>query len=154
MIDFGGGTLDLSLLNVDFKRDKGITISNKAISRYNDLGGQDVDLLIAEEYLLPIAVKTITNFDSLDINIIKNTILPQISVMAEDLNIAICNAMSLKAGSNSINNLNLTEIEVTRNNNVINVNNQEYNLGDLKITAEKFQEFFVKFFRGKNYKFK
>ena len=39
IVDFGGGTLDLSILNVDFKYDTGITISNIAISRYNDLGG-------------------------------------------------------------------------------------------------------------------
>lgn len=154
VVDFGGGTLDLSLLNVDFRHDTGITISNRAISRYNDLGGQDVDLLIAEEYLLPIVVKAIPNFDSLDISDIKNTILPQLTVIAEDLKIAICNAVSLKAGSGDVNNLNLADIEALRNNNVITYNNQEYNLGDIQITAEKFQELFVKFFRGKNYKFK
>ena len=154
VVDFGGGTLDLSLLNVDFRRETGITISNRAISRYNDLGGQDVDLLIAEEYLLPKAIKVIPNFDSLDITDIKNNILPQLTVIAEDLKIAICNAVSLKTGSGDINNLNLADIQTVRNNNVILVNTQEYNLGDLLITAEMFKELFIKFFRGKNYKFK
>ena len=154
VIDFGGGTLDLSLLNVDFRRDKGITISNRAISRYNDLGGQDVDLLITEEFLLPKAIKIIPDFDSLDISEVRKTLLPQLTVMAEDLKIGVCNAISLKAGSGSISNLTLAEIDATRNNNLIYLNNQEYNLGDLKLTAEKFQELFIKFFRGKNYTFK
>ncbi|WP_417197784.1 Hsp70 family protein [Bizionia sp.] len=154
VIDFGGGTLDLSLLNVDFRRDSGITISNVAISRYNDLGGQDVDLLLAEEYLLPQVIKVIPNFDSLDIGEVRNTLLPQLTVIAEDLKIGICNAMSLKAGRGNVNGLDLSEIKTTRNNNIVTLTNQEYNLGDLKLTAEKFQELFVKFFRGKNYTFK
>ncbi|WP_418637589.1 Hsp70 family protein [Winogradskyella sp.] len=153
VVDFGGGTLDLSLLNVDFRRDKGITISNKAISRYNDLGGQDVDLLIAEEYLLPKIQDVITDFDSLDITEVKNSLLPQLTVMAEDLKIGVCNALSLRAGSGNVNNLNFSEIEAIRKDNILIVNNNEFNLGDLKLTAEKFQELFVKFFRGKNYKF-
>ncbi|MDT0293529.1 Hsp70 family protein [Mesonia ostreae] len=154
VIDFGGGTLDLSLLNVDFRRDTGITISNRAISRYNDLGGQDIDLLIAEEHLLPKVIKTIPNFDSLDISDVKNTILPQLIVMAEDLKITVCNAMSLKVGSGDISNLNLSEIIATRLDNILVLNNNSYDLGELKLTAEKFKELFVKFFRGKQYKFK
>src|SRR5690606_37983418 len=67
VIDFGGGTLDLSILNVDFRQDKGITISNRAISRYNDLGGQDIDMLIAEEFLVPKLKETLKEFDSIDI---------------------------------------------------------------------------------------
>src|SRR5690606_30737697 len=76
------------------------------------------------------------------------------TVIAEDLKIGICNAMSLKAGSGNVNGLNLSEIKTTRNNNIVTLTNQEYNLGDIKLTAEKFQELFVKFFRGKNYTFK
>src|SRR5680860_1288474 len=85
VIDFGGGTLDLSLLNVDFRQDKGITISNRAISRYNDLGGQDIDLLIAEELLVPKFKKCFKEFDTIDISDIKNSIIPQLSIIGEDL---------------------------------------------------------------------
>lgn len=153
VVDFGGGTLDLSLLNVDFKRESGITISNRAISRYNDLGGQDIDLLIAEEYLLSMTKDIIPEFDSLDINTIKNNILPQLSVIAEDLKKGICNTMSLKTGSGDVNDLRLTDIETLRSNNILTVNNQKYDLGEIKLNADKFKELFVKFFRGSSYKF-
>lgn len=154
VVDFGGGTLDLSILNVDFRADSGITISNKAISRYNDLGGQDIDLLIAEEYLLPIVEPLIPDFDSLQITDIKQVIIPQLTVIAEDLKVQVCNAMSLKAGSGDINRLTLESIIGQRSHNVISFKNDEIDLSDISITAEKFKELFTKFFRGKSYSFK
>ena len=153
VIDFGGGTLDLSLLNVDFKRESGITISNRAISRYNDLGGQDIDLLIAEEYLLPMTKDIIPEFDSLDISAIKENILPQLTVIAEELKKGICNAMSLKTGSGDVNNLKLEDIDIVRTNNILTVDKQEYDLSEIRLNAKKFKELFVKFFRGSTYKF-
>ena len=154
VIDFGGGTLDLSLLNVDFKRESGITISNRAISRYNDLGGQDIDLLIAEEFLLPIVKKIIPAFDSINITDIRNSLFPQLTLIAEYLKIGVCDAMSLKAGSDDVNTLNLADIDIIRNDNIVTLNKTEYDLCSIKLTAEKYQELFVKFFRGQKYKFK
>ncbi|WP_164112230.1 MULTISPECIES: Hsp70 family protein [Sphingobacterium] len=154
VVDFGGGTLDLSLLNVDFRTDSGITISNKAISRYNDLGGQDIDLLIAEEYLLPMVEPLIPDFDSLQISDIKQDIIPQLTVIAEDLKVQVCNTMSLKAGSGDVTKLALASIIGQRNHNIILFKNEEIDLGNISITAEKFKELFIKFFRGKSYSFK
>ena len=154
VVDFGGGTLDLSLLNVDFKRDTGITISNRAISRYNDLGGQDLDLLIAEEYLLPKVEDIIPNFDSLDISDISQKIVPQLCVIAEDIKKSICDAISLKAGSNKVEDLDFNKIQVSRNHNNISFLNKEYDLGHLSISGEDFRMMFLKIFRGEVYKFK
>lgn len=154
VVDFGGGTLDLSLLNVDFKSDSGITISNKAISRYNDLGGLDIDLLLAEEYLLPMVEPLIPNFDSLQITEIKQDIIPQLTAIAEDLKIQVCNSISLRAGSDDVSKLALPSIVGQRNDSVILFKNEEINLGNISITAEKFKELFIKFFRGKCYSFK
>jgi molecular chaperone DnaK (HSP70) len=154
IIDFGGGTLDLSLLNVDFRRETGITISNRAISRYNELGGQDVDLLIAEEFLVPKLIKIMDSFDSIDISDIRNIIIPQLTVIAEDIKIGISNSLSLKAGNKDVNELDISKITFTRESNSIQYKNTEYNLDTLTITGEVFKGLFVKFFRGKNYKFK
>jgi len=154
VVDFGGGTLDLSLLNVDFRVDAGITISNKAISRYNDLGGQDIDLLIAEEYLLPLVEPLIPNFDRLQLTDIKQDIIPQLTVIAEDLKMLVCDAMSLKAGNGDVAKLDLASIEVERDASVLLFKNEEIALGSISLSAMKFQELFTKFFRGKSYSFK
>ena len=154
VIDFGGGTLDLSLLNVDFRQDKGITISNRAISRYNDLGGQDIDLLIAEELLVPKFKKCFKEFDTIDISDIKNSIIPQLSIIGEDLKIGICDKLNLKAGDKDVRTLDLDVVNFTRRDCVVIYKEEEFQLEDLTITGKEFDELFVKFFRGKNHKFK
>ncbi len=154
VVDFGGGTLDLSLLNIDFRRDSGITISNKAISRYNDLGGQDIDTLIVEEFLMPKLKNEIPDFESLSLTDIQEQLLPQLSVIAEHLKKGICDKLSLKAGRESVDDLNLSSVEFTRNEVTVNYNTTDYSLGDVTISGQIFKDLFVKFFRGKDYSFK
>lgn len=153
VVDFGGGTLDLSILNIDFRLDTGITISNKAISRYNDLGGQDVDLLLAEEFLLPKLKKKYPDLDGLDLSVIRNDILPQLSVMAEDLKMWICDAVSLKVADGSVADLILEDIKVTRSDNTVKWGKEEVDLGALELDAQTFKDHFIKFFRQQNYSF-
>jgi molecular chaperone DnaK len=154
IIDFGGGTLDLSILNVDFRKDKGITISNRAISRYNDLGGQDIDTLIAEELLVPIFKNLYDGFDVADISDIKDVILPQLALIGEGLKIGISNKLSLKAVDQDVNSISIDSIIYTHDDCRIKYNGIEFNLGSITITANQFKDLFVKLFRGKNYEFK
>lgn len=154
IVDFGGGTLDLSILNVDFRKDKGITISNRAISRYNDLGGQDLDTLIAEEILVPIFKKLFEEFDEADITDIKDIIIPQLALIGEGLKIGISNKLSLKAVDQDVSSISIESISYTHDDCQIKFKGVEYDLGGITITANQFKELFVKLFRGKNYKFK
>lgn len=154
VIDFGGGTLDLSILNVDFKRETGIAISNRAISRYNDLGGQDVDTLIAEELLLPIFKRKVNNFDSITNSDLINTIIPQLSVIAENLKIGISNRISLMQGNQSIESINLSQIDFSQVECIINYLKENIDLGPITITGEEFSKLFSKLFTGLKYTFK
>lgn len=52
VIDFGGGTCDLSVLEVEYRDGEGLLVRNAAISRYQDVGGQDLDRLLVEMFLL------------------------------------------------------------------------------------------------------
>ncbi len=52
VIDFGGGTCDLSLLEIRYDVQQGLLVRNLAISRYQDVGGQDLDRLLVEMFLL------------------------------------------------------------------------------------------------------
>ena len=154
VIDFGGGTLDLSILNVDFRNDKGITIANRAISRYNDLGGQDIDALIAEEHLYPILKKRFPVFNNIDKKILQNKILPQLSTIAEKLKIAISDALSLKAAEKDICKIDYHNISVELDDGKIEYEQSIYELGTVSITGEQFECFFNKLFSGKYFNFK
>ncbi len=52
VFDFGAGTCDISILelSVDYK---GIHVKNNSISQFEELGGNNIDMYIAHEYLLP-----------------------------------------------------------------------------------------------------
>jgi molecular chaperone DnaK len=154
IIDFGGGTLDLSILNVDFRKDKGITISNRAISRYNELGGQDIDTLIAEEFLVPVFKKLYEGFEVADLSDIKDIILPQLALIGEGLKIGISNKLSLIAVDQDVNSINIDAISYTHDDCQVKFKGTEYDLGSITITGNQFKDLFAKLFRGKNYKFK
>jgi molecular chaperone DnaK (HSP70) len=154
VIDFGGGTLDLSILNVDFRRDKGISISNQAISRYNDLGGQDIDWYIAEELLIPKLKKVFANFDETNLIDIKEVILPQLALIGENLKIGICNKISLSATNQKISDVDLTDVQYSYKEGKVKFKNTEFVLDEIVITAKEFEDLFSKTFNGKNLKFK
>ncbi|EAQ42506.1 Hsp70 family protein [Polaribacter sp. MED152] len=154
VVDFGGGTTDLSILNIDFKKDKGITISNRAISRYNDLGGQDIDTIIAEELLVEKLKSVFDDFDVIDSVDVKEIILPQLSLIGEQLKIGICNKLNLKITNQDISNVNIENINYTEVDCKIQYNNKDYHIGDMTITANEFKDLFAKLFTGKSYSFK
>lgn len=154
VIDFGGGTLDLSILNIDFRQDKGITISNQAISRYNDLGGQDIDWYIAEEFLIPKLKQVFTNFEKTNLTDIKDIILPQLALIGENLKIGICNKVSLSATNQKISDVDLSEVNFSYKEGKVKFKNTEYSLGEITISAKEYEDLFSKTFNGKNLKFK
>lgn len=154
IIDFGGGTLDLSLLNVDFRKDTGIAISNIAISRFNDLGGQDIDHLIAEEILYPIFKNKYNNHEYLSNIELAEVILPQLAVIGENLKTGICNKISLFVGDSKITKEKLEKTIYNQDNCKIFFNEQEIELGNIRINGIEFDELFNKIYIGKNYQFK
>ena len=154
VVDFGGGTLDLSILNVDFKKDLGITISNKAISRFNDLGGQDVDMLLAEEHLYPILIEKFPDVESVDYSVLIKQILPQLAIIGEKLKIGICQKLNIKRVDKKVNNINYSDLLFKQDNCKIKTSFSEYDLGSISISAEEFENYFKKLYFPKEYKFK
>ena len=154
IIDFGGGTLDLSILNVDFRSDTGISIANKAISRYNDLGGQDLDSLIAEEFLFPKLKEKYPDIENVNHADLQNSLLPQLAIYGEKLKIAISETLSLKAADKDVKEIDYKSITASVEECVLEFKNKNYDLGTISISGEKFEELFLKIFRGKHYNFK
>lgn len=95
VFDFGAGTCDISILDVG--RDiKGLYSKNISISKFEKLGGDDIDRFIASEYLFPQLLeqngKTAKEFKMAE----KKRIITQLLNIAEFLKINICTKVALQ----------------------------------------------------------
>lgn len=94
VIDFGGGTCDLSLLRLRLDNDHLLKMDNLSISRYNDLGGQDIDMMIAEQILLP---RFFERWQSIaNPSLLETKVMPQLAVLAERLKIDMAQLIASK----------------------------------------------------------
>ena len=95
VFDFGAGTCDISILEVGSVKDE-IYSKNLSISKFEKLGGDDVDRMIAFEVLMPQLFKqnnvSIKDYRS---KVINKEILPKLLKSAETLKIQICKGVSI-----------------------------------------------------------
>ncbi len=98
VFDFGAGTCDVSLLELG-KDLNGIYSKNLSISKFEKLGGDDIDRLIAIEYLFPQLLKesgrTKEEFRTPE----KQRIVSQLLKAAEQLKIMICENIALQTNN-------------------------------------------------------
>lgn len=95
VFDFGAGTCDISILEIG-KSANGFYSKNVAISKFTQLGGDDVDRYIAYNYLLPRFLaengKTPEDYRNKELQFI----VTQLYKIAEQLKILICKDLSNK----------------------------------------------------------
>ncbi len=92
VFDFGGGTCDISLLRAGIERHTGrLDIANLAVSRYERLGGDNIDAVLVENVLMPELLRQ-NGIDALALSWAekKNYVLPQLLTLAEALKLGIC----------------------------------------------------------------
>jgi molecular chaperone DnaK len=154
VFDFGGGTCDLSLLEISYSSAKGLLIGNKAISRYNDLGGQDIDMIIAEDILYPLFLKQFNLKDDMPYKELSEIILPQLATVGEQLKIGVSNLIAAKYPSLDLSTANLEGTVFTLENRSISFKGQEYKLPPLNITAAQFENIINKLFQIRGYALK
>jgi len=102
VFDFGAGTCDISILEIG-QDNKGVYSKNIAISKFEKLGGNDIDKLIAIDVLLPQLLNnsgfTIENFKTRELN---ENIIPKLLKTAEKLKVQICNSVALQKGQKAL----------------------------------------------------
>ncbi len=95
VFDFGAGTCDISILDVGIDL-KGLYSKNISISKFERLGGDDIDRFIASEYLFPQLLeqngKSAKEFKIVE----KRRVITQLLNVAEHLKINICNKVALQ----------------------------------------------------------
>lgn len=108
IFDFGAGTCDISILEIGYNF-KGFFSKNLSISRYDELGGRNIDKLIAIDVLFPQFLKQNNVEESFfKTKVINKVIIPRLETVAELLKIQACKELSLmnwSANKNSMMNL-------------------------------------------------
>lgn len=140
VFDFGAGTCDVSILELG-KDLKGIYSKNLSISKFEKLGGDDIDRLIAIEYLFPQLLKESgmkkDDFRTPE----KNRIVSQLLKAAEQLKILICENIALKT-SNRILPASATSKDYVSVGNRIEIDTRKglLTLTEPKLTYAEFNE--------------
>lgn len=102
VFDFGAGTCDISILELGLDKD-GVYSKNIAISKFEKLGGDDIDRLLAIDILLP-QILAESNFKIKDFRNreIYDLIVPKLLPAAERLKILICEKATLMRTTMSV----------------------------------------------------
>jgi molecular chaperone DnaK len=150
-VDFGGGTCDVSVLRVQFESKTGrLTVANLAISRYERLGGDNIDLAIAEHILLPELLRQ-NGVQALDLSWAekKNYVLPQLLPVAEALKLGICSEYATQLGLRCKEKITRDSIRATQLSTSITVPAKDrlrtFSLRDPRLTIEQFEEVMTSF---------
>lgn len=112
IFDFGAGTCDISILEIGRKSDR-LYSKNIAISKFEELGGDDIDRQIVKDILFPQLLKQ-NNLHSDDIRKPEYTkiILPKLQPIAEYLKIQICKIVAQNMVGRSLPPLALSDKEM------------------------------------------
>ena len=154
VFDIGGGTCDLSILEISYTPSKGLLIGNKAISRYNDLGGQDIDMLIAEEILYPKFLEEFGISDDMPYKDLSDIILPQLATIGEMLKIGICNLISSRYTTIDLKDAELNNTIYTLEGRKVIYKGKQHAFKPLSISGAKFEQLIGKLFQRFGHSFK
>ncbi|MEM2112000.1 MAG: Hsp70 family protein [Candidatus Bathyarchaeia archaeon] len=115
IFDFGGGTCDISIIEVSLSPVRNaITLKNLALSRFEQLGGDDIDKHLVHEWLKDIFYKT-TGTKERDWSYAerKGRIWSQLSKVAELMKIRFCKELEVVSQLSSWDEKKISKIQVT-----------------------------------------
>lgn len=109
VFDFGGGTCDVAIFRVSTDLAGNLMVASLSVSRYNRLGGGDIDQAILYDVLLPqLLEQNGLDRHSLDFDTKKTVLEPAFIGVAEQLKIGLCEKIA-QASENDEEPVNLTE---------------------------------------------
>lgn len=140
VFDFGAGTCDVSILELG-KDLNGIYSKNLSISKFEKLGGDDIDRLIAIDFLFPQLLKESGKSHEDFRTPEKNRIITQLLKPAEQLKIMICENISLKMSNRILPNESISQDYVSVGNRVeIDTRKGLLTLSEPKLSYAEFNE--------------
>ena len=97
VFDFGAGTCDISILELSVDHN-GLHSKNISISQFQELGGNNIDEFIAEQYLYPTLLKNKGKTEGEYRTSQKKHIVDQLRPIAEELKILACKGLTFAYG--------------------------------------------------------
>jgi len=150
IFDMGGGTTDISIVELLDSQPGAYDVRNLAISRYDLIGGDDIDYHIATEFLLPQLLKQNNiNMGEWSYSVREKLVMSKLRKIAkglkELLSAQIMDHIRQIQGSD-LNSIPWDEIPegidilVTMPDESLKVQKKQYSLSDIAMTGEKFSE--------------
>lgn len=140
IFDFGAGTCDVSIIELG-KDLSGIYSKNLSISKFEKIGGDDLDRYIALEFLFPqlLCENNLTNEDFKTPE--KSRIVTQLLKAAEQLKILICDSVALQMNEKILPSLAISKTHVNLGYTIeIDTRKGILKLTEPKLTYEEFSE--------------
>lgn len=151
VFDFGAGTCDVSILELG-KNINGVYSKNLSISKFEKLGGDDIDRLIATEYLFPQLLEENNQKEENFRTPEKKRIINQLLKFAEQLKIKICESVALQMYDFNLPELAFSEkVEYINANLTIDTRNGPLFLSKAKLSYEEFDEVMSHFLDQDNF---
>lgn len=141
VFDFGGGTCDISIIEVSLTRSNHtLTLNALGISRFEMLGGDDIDRHIAHEYLAPLFYEVSGHAErQWSIGERKNRIWSQLYKIAEQLKVRVCTELD-KAMQAGWDETKLSTLEVALPRQVIVTSRGEVMLDAIRMDWKRFSD--------------
>ena len=139
VFDFGAGTCDISILEVGVNH-KGVYSKNLAISKFEKLGGDDIDRYIAAEILYPFILKRNDLKEEDFIISERKKIITSLLGYAENLKIQICKAVSLMRTGFDLSDIRDEDYVVSVKDIRIDTSKGELSVDKLELTSKQFTE--------------
>jgi molecular chaperone DnaK len=140
IFDFGAGTCDVSIIELG-KDLNGIYSKNLSISKFEKIGGDDLDRYIALDFLFPqlLSENNLTNEDFKTPE--KSRIVTQLLKAAEQLKILICDSVALQMNEKILPSLAISKTQVNLGYTIeIDSRKGMLKLTEPKLTYEEFSE--------------
>lgn len=149
VVDFGGGTCDVALLQLTKSDDGNLEVASKGVSRFHRIGGSDIDDVIAYEVLLPkfLAQNEIQPFE-INYKQKRDNILPVLASLAEVLKKKLSDKVNMqrklgrfdeKDGSLSVSLPAPTQINTGhKDHGILPLNEPSLTLGEVKPAIDRF----------------
>jgi molecular chaperone DnaK (HSP70) len=149
VVDFGGGTCDIALLQLTKSDVRNLEVASKGVSRFHRIGGSDIDDVIAYEVLLPkfLAQNEIQPFE-INYKQKRDNILPVLASLAEVLKKKLSDKVNMqrklgqfdeKDGSLSVSLPAPTQINTGHDDyGILQLNEPSLSLGEVQPAIDRF----------------
>lgn len=148
VFDMGGGTTDLSLIEIQSVSQNYLDVRNLAVSRYDLLGGDDIDAHIAYEYLYPnFLEQNEIEDDTFSIIQRDKIIFTRLKKIAKNLKEQISIKLNWYINNYDIESINkitwelfpdIHDVKVSVPDEIIKIRNQQYKISNISLSAIEF----------------